>query len=49
MPDLKEYKIYDELNTLKYMLSKEKSFKNYDKIIDEIIKLCNSQKGKLKN
>ena len=48
MPDLKEYKIYDELNTLKYMLSKEKSFKNYDKIIDEIIKLCKSQKRKIK-
>lgn len=48
MFDLKEYKIYDELNTLKYMLSKEKSFKNYDKIIDEIIELCNSQKRKIK-
>ena len=48
MLDLKEYKIYDELNTLKYMLSKEKSFKNYDKIIDEIIKLCKSQKRKIK-
>ena len=48
MFDLKEYKIYDELNNLKYMLSKEKSFKNYDKIIDEIIKLCKSQKRKIK-
>lgn len=48
MFDLKEYKIYDELITLKYMLSKEKSFKNYDKIIDEIIELCNSQKRKIK-
>ena len=48
MFDLKEYKIYDELNTLKYMLSKEKRFKNYDKIIDEIIKLCIFQKRKIK-
>lgn len=48
MFDLKEYKIYDNLNTLKYMLSKEKSFKNYDKVIDEIIGLCNSQKRKIK-
>ena len=48
MFDLKEYKIYDELNNLKYMLSKEKSFKNYDKIIDEIIKLCIFQKRKIK-
>ena len=48
MFDLKEYKIYDELNTLKYMLSKEKRFKNYDKIIDEIINLCIFQKRKIK-
>ena len=48
MFDLKEYKIYDELITLKYMISKEKSFKNYDKVIDEIIELCNSQKRKIK-
>lgn len=48
MFDLKEYKIYDELSTLKYMLSKEKRFKNYDKIIDEIIKLCKFQKRKIK-
>ena len=48
MFDLKEYKIYDELITLKYMINKEKSFKNYDKVIDEIIELCNSQKRKIK-
>lgn len=30
------------------MISKEKSFKNYDKVIDEIIELCNSQKRKIK-
>ena len=48
MSDLKEHKIYDELFTLKYILSREKSLKNYTKIIDEIIKLCNSQKMKIK-
>ena len=48
MSDLNDYKIYDELITLKYMLSKEKSFKNYDKVIDEIIELCISQKRKIK-
>lgn len=47
MFNLKEDKIYDELNTLKYLLSKEKSLKNYKKIIDEIISLCNSQKEKI--
>lgn len=49
MSDLKEYKIYNELNTLRYMLSKEKSFKKYDKIIEEIIQLCTSQKRKIKD
>lgn len=48
MFDLKEYKIYDELFTLKDILSREKSLKNYTKIIDKIIKLCNSQKMKIK-
>lgn len=48
MIDLKEYKIYDKLITLKYMISKEKSFKNFDKVIDEIIELYNSQKRKIK-
>lgn len=49
MFDLKEYKIYDELNTLRYMVSKEKSFKKYEKTIEEIIELCYSQKRKIKD